>query len=101
MKKRIIAVLFLVFAFILSALFLPIPKGSYNDGGTKVFSALTYKIVVWNRLTADVDEDGSGGDARVYHKTSVFWFPYRLKSIDELWKIETAASDNDKASQAR
>lgn len=61
------------------ALFLPVPTGTYKDGGTKEYTSLTYKIVVWNRL---VDEDTT------YHKTSIFWIPDNRKSIDELWKIE-------------
>ena len=70
-------------------LFVPIPNGVYNDGGTKDYNALTYKIVVWNRLVAEADEEGSQSTVHTYHKISVFWFPDNFKSIDELWKIET------------
>lgn len=86
MKKRIMKiVLILILALIL---FLPIPTAVYSDGGTRVYSALTYKIVVWNRLIAEVGEDGTLMPADKYQKTSVFFFPNSLKSIDELWKIE-------------
>ena len=51
----------------------------YKDGGTKEYKALTYKIVVWNRLL---------GEDSTYHKTSVFWFPNNFKSLDELWVLE-------------
>ncbi len=75
-------------AAILLFLFLPIPTGSYDDGGTREYSALTYKIVVWNKFLAEVNGDGSVGDFYTYHKTSVFWFPDNYKSIDDLWKME-------------
>ena len=75
-------------AVILLLLFLPIPTGVYDDGGTREYSALTYKIVVWNKFLAEVNGDGSVGDFYTYHKTSVFWFPDNYKSIDDLWKME-------------
>lgn len=72
---------------ILLVLFVPIPMGIYKDGGTKVYSALTYKIVKWNRLIARQDENGEWiGDT--YSKTVTYWFPNNFKSIDELWEIE-------------
>lgn len=87
MKKRIIIGIIVV---VLLVLFLPIPnpKGRVEDGGTRDYSALTYKIVVWNKLMAEVNEDDSRGEVSTYHKTSVFWIPDNFKSIDELWKIE-------------
>ncbi len=63
---------------VLGILFVPIPTGVYKDGGTRTYSALTYKIVDWNRLTA---ED-------LYEATKVYWFPDNLKSIDALWAEE-------------
>ena len=49
MKKKIwIPILVVV---ILAILFVPIPSGVYKDGGTREYTALTYKIVDWNRLT--------------------------------------------------
>ena len=86
MKKRIITIASII--LILLVLFLPIPRGTYKDGGTKDYSALTYRLVVWNRLTDQIGENGSEGEIQRYHKTSVFWFPDNFKSIDELWKIE-------------
>ena len=35
----------------------------------------TLSLVIWNKMV----DDG------IYHKTSVYWFPDNLKSIDELW----------------
>lgn len=85
MKKGVIIGIIVV----LLVLFLPIPKGTYKDGGTREYCALTYKIVVWNKLIAEVNEDGSAGEVYTYCKTSVFWIPENFKSIDELWKIES------------
>lgn len=85
MRKKILIVIIIVVFIIL---FLPIPKGTYDDGGTREYSALTYKIVEWNKLIAEVNEDGSVGEVNRYHKTSIFWFPNNFKSIGELWKLE-------------
>ena len=74
------------FVLILLILFLlPIPRGTYKDGGTKDYCALTYRIIVWNRLTDDSGRDASEGELTTYHNTSVFWFPANFKSIDELY----------------
>ena len=70
----------IVIAVLLAILVIPIPIGVYKDGGTREYSALTYKIVVWNRL--DAVEDNA------YHKTRVYLFPNNFKSIDELWHNE-------------
>lgn len=88
MKKKAIAAVSLSVVIILLILFLPIRTGLCKDGGTRVYSALTYKVVVWNRLLEETKEDGSAGELQTYHKTSVFWFPDNRKSIDELWRIE-------------
>ncbi len=67
---------------LLAVLFVPIPAGPYKDGGTREYTALTYKIVNWNRISGD----------SVYDKTKVYLFPENFKSIDNLWYME-----NDKA----
>lgn len=90
MKKKVIAIAAAV--AILLVLFLPVPRGTCQDGGTRVYSALTYKIVVWNRLVSEAGQDGRLAAVSRYHKTSVFLFPDNFRSIDELWKIETADS---------
>lgn len=89
MKKKPIIITSIVIAVILLALFLPIPKGTYDDGGTKEYDALLYKIVVWNRAETETGKDGNDRETRIYHKTSVFWFPDNGKSIDELWETES------------
>lgn len=75
MKKKVWIVAVAIF---LAVLFVPIPKGQYKDGGTREYAALTYKIVDWNRLTAD----------GTYQATKVYWFPDNFRSIDQLWAYE-------------
>jgi len=86
MKKTPIIIVSIVILVAL-ILFLPIPQGSYDDGGTRDYNALTYKIVKWNRLEVVLDENGQVISDR-YKKTSVYWYPDNQNSIDELWKIE-------------
>ena len=62
MKKKI-WIPIIVSVVLLVVLFVPIPTGTLNDGGTTEFSAITYKIVAWNRMT----DDG------VYEKTRVYF----------------------------
>ena len=88
MRKKIVIPILIVIALVL-ILFLPIPQGSYDDGGTREFSALTYKIVVWNRISITIDEKGQPVN-NTYRKTSVFWYPDNQKSIGELWQMELA-----------
>lgn len=76
MKKKIWIPIVIV--LMLAILVIPIPTGTYKDGGTREYTALTYKIVDWNRLTGDT----------TYDKTRVYFFPYNFKSIDGLWYYE-------------
>ena len=68
MKKKVIIPV--IIALVLAILFVPIPTGVYKDGGTREYSALTYKIVKWNRLT----------EAGTYNKTRLLGF-YQEKCI--------------------
>jgi len=77
MKKRVILTILTVVLF-LAILFVPIPGSAYEDGGTRTYHALTYKIIDWNRMT----------DGGIYDTTKVYWFPQNFKSIDELWSYE-------------
>ena len=63
---------------LLAVLFVPIPSGTYKDGGTREYAALTYKIMDWNKLTSDGK----------YDKTKIYFFPNNFKSINELWTYE-------------
>ena len=76
MKKKIWIPIVIV--VLLAILVIPIPTGVYKDGGTREYTALTYKIVDWNRLTGE----------STYDKTRVYFFPYNFKSIDGLWYYE-------------
>ncbi len=77
MKKKIWIPIAAV-AVLLAILFVPIPQGSYDDGGTREWVALPYKIVDWNRISAD----------GVYEKVRFYGPVDKGKSIDELWKLE-------------
>ena len=77
MKKKIWIPITVV-ALLLAILFVPIPGASYDDGGTREWKALTYKIVDWSRLTTDGK----------YEATKLYWFPNNFKSIDDLWANE-------------
>ena len=74
-KKIWIPIVILV---LLAVLFVPIPTGVYKDGGTRAYTALTYKVVKWNRLD----------DLIRVKKTKVYFFPDNFKSIDTLWKMD-------------
>ena len=75
-KTKITVTVLVILVFIL---FVPIPTGVYKDGGTRVYSALTYKLIKWQRLSGEND---------TYKKNSVYWFPNNFNTIDELWETE-------------
>ena len=79
-KKAVIITLISALALLLivAVLVVPVPSGQMKDGGTRVFSALSYKIVDWNSITAD----------SVYEKTKVYFFPDNLRDVDSLWADE-------------
>ena len=79
MKKKMWIPVIAVIA-LLVILFIPIPRGSLDDGGTRDYIALTYRIVDWNRIYAD----------GVYEKTQIYFGADRNKTIDELWQQEYA-----------
>ena len=87
MKKKIIIPIAIVVVLV-TVLFLPIPRGAYDDGGTREYQALTYKIVAWKRINSEIDENGETVH-RTYEKNSVFWYPDNFRDIDDLWKMET------------
>lgn len=76
MKKVFLIILSVL--LLLAVLFTPIPQSPCNDGGTREYRALTYKLVNWKRLTED----------DVYEATRVYWFPDSFKSLSELWETE-------------
>lgn len=73
MKRKFGIVLAIIVLLIFT---IPIPIGPAKDGGTKQYSALTYKIVDWHHLY---------GDKFIYDKTEVYFIPKNFKTLDELW----------------
>lgn len=82
MKKKIFLSIALVL-LLLAVLFVPVPRGHLDDGGTRVYDALTYKMVRWNKIYAD----GS------YKNTRIYFGNDRNRSIDELWDMEIQKSE--------
>ena len=68
---------------VLLLLLIPIPTGTYKDGGTKTYAALTYKIVDWNHMYDD----------SVYNNTKVYPFPMNFMSLNSLWEREKKIFD--------
>ena len=83
MKKKI-WIPIVITVVLLVILFVPIPNGQMKDGGTKVYSALTYKIVDWNRLY----NDGT------YSATKVYFGADAWKSVDDLFAKEEPNIEN-------
>lgn len=67
-----------VVLLLLAVLLVPIPTANYDDGGTREYTALTYRLVKWNRITPD----------GVYKNTRVYFGSDRGRSIGELWQTE-------------
>ena len=85
MKKRVVIPVICAAVAVLLVLFFPIPRGTLEDGGTRVYDALTYKLVVWRTIYAEAGENGESGVIRL-DKTAIYWFPENQKPIDELRK---------------
>lgn len=77
MKKKFWIILAVV-VVVLVVLVTPYRINHCNDGGTKEYCALIYRVVDWNRIT----EDGN------YEKTRIYFFGDVFKPIDELWERE-------------
>lgn len=75
MKKKLI----IAAVCILAVLFTPVPTETYKDGGTRTYTALTYKVVKWRRAASE---------HTIFIYTSVYWFPDNFKTLDELWEME-------------
>jgi len=75
MKKSRIAIILVV--ALLLILLIPIPSATADDGGSREFTALTYKIVKWNHIV-DADETHTGVD--------FYFLPDNFKSMSELWE---------------
>ena len=76
MKKK---VWIFTIVILLAVLITPIPTGILRDGGTRTYTALTYKIVNWQRLL----DNGSR-----YECLRIYWAPNSFRSLEELWQME-------------
>lgn len=87
MKKK--ALILIISLIALLVLFFPIPSGALKDGGTREYTALTYKLVKWNKLISD---------GEIYKAWRIYPFPLNTKSVDELWQKEAAnlTEENEK-----
>jgi len=84
MKKKIIVIVVII--LVLAVLIVPFKSDTANDGGTRVYSALTYKAVKWNKL---YDKSATGSNPEFYKNTAVYFFPDSFKDIDLLWEKES------------
>ena len=80
MKKKVKVIIIII--IVLLVLFFPASRDTLEDGGSKVYSALTYKIVKW--VSYDEDHNRS-------YDTSVYWLPDNFKNINELSKMHREA----------
>ncbi len=85
MKKKHRRLLIALICVITVLAFVPFPSGSMEDGGTTVYRAPTYEIVVWNRMvgyarlpdgsiTLDVSSGDEGFALGFYHRVAIYWF---------------------------
>lgn len=72
MKKRTLIILLIL---IVAILFVPVPSSPCKDGGTRDYTSMTYKIVVWNHIC---------DDGNVFQETKVYFFPDNFRSMDDL-----------------
>ena len=75
-RKTIIIICAIILVLILVV---PMPRIQIKDGGTKMYIALTYKIVDWH---AFYDDD------KILDKTSFYFFPDNFSSYEELLERE-------------
>lgn len=81
MKKSRIAII--IVTVLLLIILIPIPSGTADDGGSREFTALTYKIVKWNHIV-DADETHTGID--------FYLLPDNFKAMNELWEEKGISS---------
>ncbi len=78
MKKKYAILISVLATALLAVLFLPIPVGEGQ------FSALTYKIIPWNKPILTLEGE------TLYGETSVYFFPRNFTDPDILWAEELA-----------
>lgn len=85
MKTKRVWIFIIIFAVLAAAvLAVPIPKAALDDGGTREYAAMTYRIVKWKKFYA-------GG---TYEKTKVYFGKDLKKTLDELWAEEAAGIEH-------
>lgn len=83
MKKKIKIIVIVVIILVLLVLFVPIPEDVNGHGETKVYSAVTYRIVKWDKPLDYAKEESCN-----YKKTKVYFLADRYKSLKKLWYEE-------------
>mgnify|MGYP004529342145 FL=1 len=78
MSKKVSILIAILAAAIVVLLAVPIPKAALDDGGTREYAAMTYRIVKWKKFYA-------GG---TNEKTKVYFGKDLKKTLDELWAEE-------------
>lgn len=51
----------------------------YKDGGTTTYSALTYKVIIWHRISPE----------ETYEDTDFYIFPFNFHKLDWYWSNKT------------
>ena len=66
----------------LCVLLIPTPAGSYNDGGSRIYEAVLYDIVDWDR-TQEFDGTPFHEDGQ---RMRIYWFPQNCYDYDMRWE---------------
>lgn len=82
MKKALIIILSII--LLLAILTVPIPSTPYQDDDTRVYTALTYRVVEWKKFTDSY---------KPYENTRIYYIPDNFASIDTLWEEEVNSWD--------
>lgn len=85
MKKKWIITLSVAVLLLCTVFFFPLPAGHYDDGGTRDFRALTYRLVRWNRL---LPSENAADGLEVYSAWRFYPMSKAGLSLDELWETE-------------
>lgn len=78
MKKFL---LILSVILILAIIFVPYNIKTLDDGGTKVYTSLVYRVVKWNYK---YDFSLYTEDFKIYNETEIFWLPHNFDKIADL-----------------
>ena len=84
-KKKLIITLSVAVLLLCAVLFFPLPAGHYDDGGTRDFRALTYRLVRWNRL---LPAENAADGLEVYSAWRFYPMDKAGLSLDQLWEAE-------------